>query len=210
MEDLVQVAIVGLLKAVDRYDPTRNVAFAGYAAPVILGELRHHLRDNGQGAHVPRGLQERAAQVAHAARELTAELHRPPRRSELTEHTGLGAEEVAEAIALWDRRKPRSLEAGPGQGSDEPLTLLDRVGSEDERLRLIEYRLTMARGLKALDEQERACLALRVVDGEPYSRIAQTLGITPRRAARLAHRALVKVRAVTGLYPSLVRERRAA
>jgi RNA polymerase sigma-B factor len=201
MEDLTQVATLGLLKAIDRFDAERGVALSTYAVPVILGELRHHLRDNVASAHVPRPLQERATRTAHAVNDLTAESGRAPRRAEVALRTGLEPHEVAEALEVAARREPRSLEACEPGEEGEQLSLLERLGADDERLHLAECRVSLARGLRALNSRERASLVLRVVEDQPYREVGQQLGISPSHASRLVQRALAKARAAGGLTP---------
>lgn len=196
LEDLVQVAAVGLVKAVDRFEVRRTSAFASYAVPVMLGELRRHFRDNGWALHVPRGLQERTLAVEAEAERLQRDNARAPTPLEIAEALGLSVEQVLEAIDAAHATDTVSLDA-PRQAADgERDALVDAIGREDERLELVEYREAIAGALDALPERERTILWLRFGCDQTQSEIAQQLGVSQMQISRLLRRTIERLRAV--------------
>jgi RNA polymerase sigma-B factor len=136
-EDLHQVASLGLVKAIEGFDPTLGYTFASYAAPTILGELKRHFRDRGRQVHLPRGLQERIAQVERAVDDLPAKLQRAPTAHDVAAHTGLDVEEVLEAMEAASARRPYSLDATVGPDEDAA-TLVDTLGETDPSYETVE------------------------------------------------------------------------
>jgi RNA polymerase sigma-B factor len=195
-DDLLQVASLGLVKAVDRYEPDRGVAFSSYAVPTILGELKRYFRDTGWAVHVPRGLQERAMKVDQTAAKLTTRLGRPPSMAEIAEGMGLTLEEVLEAMGAAQAYDAVSLEAGRDTERPEEGTIGETLGEVDERLELVEYGQTIAGTLKALPDRDRLVLRLRFVDDLTQSEIAERIGVSQMQVSRLIRRALERLRTV--------------
>ncbi len=194
LDDLVQVASVGLVKAVKRFDPTRGIAFSSFAVPTILGELKRYFRDSGWAVHVPRAMQERALEVNRAVTELSRSLGRSPTPAEIAGLTGLTHEEVLEAMeaaTAYDSvplEAPRPDDDGDGDGA------VDRLGSEDHGYALAEYSATLAPQLRALPERDRLVLYLRFVEDLTQSEIAERIGVSQMHVSRLIRRALERLR----------------
>ncbi len=197
LDDLMQVASMGLVKAIDRFDPERGTAFSTYAVPTILGELKRYFRDSGWAVHVPRGMQERVMKLDQASQELHRRLGRSPSASELAEELNLNSEEVLEAMEAASAYDAISLEEQRSESSDsqEP-TYADALGSEEERYELVEYGATIAPTMKALSERERLILHLRFVEDLTQSEIADRIGVSQMHVSRLIRRALARLRAV--------------
>ena len=198
LDDLMQVASMGLVKAIDRFDPARGTAFSTYAVPTILGELKRYFRDSGWAVHVPRGMQERVMKLDQASQELHRKLGRSPSAGELANELGLTSEEVLEAMEAASAYDAISLEEQRGseqRDSQEP-TYADSLGSEEERYELVEYGATIAPTMKALSERERLILHLRFVEDLTQSEIAARIGVSQMHVSRLIRRALARLRAV--------------
>jgi RNA polymerase sigma-B factor len=198
LDDLMQVASMGLVKAIDRFDPSRGTAFSTYAVPTILGELKRYFRDSGWAVHVPRGMQERVMKLDQASQELHRKLGRSPSASELGEELGLTSEEVLEAMEAASAYDAISLEEQRGsdsRDSQEP-TYADSLGTDEERYELVEYGATIAPTMKALSERERLILHLRFVEDLTQSEIADRIGVSQMHVSRLIRRALARLRAV--------------
>ena len=197
LDDLLQVASMGLVKAIDRFDPERGTAFSTYAVPTILGELKRYFRDSGWAVHVPRGMQERVMKLDQASQELHRRLGRSPSATELAAELDLSAEEVLEAMEAASAYDAISLEEQRSESSDtqEP-TYADALGSEEERYELVEYGATIAPTMKALSERERLILHLRFVEDLTQSEIADRIGVSQMHVSRLIRRALARLRAV--------------
>jgi RNA polymerase sigma-B factor len=197
LDDLMQVASVGLVKAVDRFDPARGTAFSTYAVPTILGELKRYFRDSGWAVHVPRGMQERVMKLDTAAQELHRKLGRSPSPKELATELELSEEEVLEAMEAASAYDAVSLEQHKGSDSDDSKdTFQDTLGTEEERYELVEYGAAIAPTLKALSERERAILHLRFVEDLTQSEIAERIGVSQMHVSRLIRRSLARLRAV--------------
>jgi RNA polymerase sigma-B factor len=198
LDDLMQVASMGLVKAIDRFDPARGTAFSTYAVPTILGELKRYFRDSGWAVHVPRGMQERVMKLDQASQELHRKLGRSPSASELADELGLTSEEVLEAMEAASAYDAISLEEQRGsesRDSQEP-TYADSLGTEEERYELVEYGASIAPTMKALSERERLILHLRFVEDLTQSEIADRIGVSQMHVSRLIRRALARLRAV--------------
>jgi RNA polymerase sigma-B factor len=197
LDDLMQVASMGLVKAIDRFDPSRGTAFSTYAVPTILGELKRYFRDSGWAVHVPRGMQERVMKLDQASQELHRKLGRSPSASELAGELRLTSEEVLEAMEASSAYDAISLEEqrGSERDSQEP-TYADSLGMEEERYELVEYGATIAPTMKALSERERLILHLRFVEDLTQSEIADRIGVSQMHVSRLIRRALARLRAV--------------
>ena len=196
LDDLVQVASIGLVKAVDRFDPSRGTAFSSYAVPTILGELKRHFRDTGWAVHVPRGMQERVMQVGDAVARLSRDQGRSPSTAEIAESLGLTVEQVLEAMEAAVAYDTLSLEAPRPADGDEGETYAERIGDEDGSYELVEYGATIASTLRALPERDRLVLHLRFVEDLTQSDIAARIGVSQMHVSRLIRRALSRLRTV--------------
>jgi RNA polymerase sigma-B factor len=187
-DDLEQVASVGAIKAVDRFDPERGTSLTRFATKYIEGELRHHLRDNLGVPHVPRTKRSTATRATRVAGRLTGQLGRSPRADEIGARMNLPPAEVRDALeAAAALRRPRSLDE---DFSDEPKAIVDSLGDTDARLELIEDRHALVGVLAALPRSERAVVLLRLVAELPPGDVAERMGCSPRHATRLLARAL--------------------
>jgi RNA polymerase sigma-B factor len=193
-DDLVQVASVGLMGAIDRYDPERGVPFAGFAGPTILGELRRHFRDRVWTLRVPRGLQERIRSVEDAITKLAGELERSPTVAEVAESMGASEDDVLEAMEAGDARRTVSLDQ-PAIGADSgDSSIVDRVGSSDPAYELVEARAAISDGARVLSDLEREVLRLRFVEDLTQSKIADQVGYSQMHVSRILRRALDRLR----------------
>jgi RNA polymerase sigma-B factor len=196
LDDLMQVASVGLVKAIDRFDPKRGTAFSTYAVPTILGELKRYFRDSGWAVHVPRGMQERVMKLDQAAQELHRKRGRSPSPKELADELLLSEEEVLEAMEAASAYDAVSLEQQKGDSEDSRDTFQDTLGTEEERYELVEYGAAIAPTLKALTPRERLILHLRFVEDLTQSEIAERIGVSQMHVSRLIRRSLARLRAV--------------
>ncbi len=187
---------MGLVKAVDRFDPERGVAFSSYAVPTILGELKRYFRDAGWAVHVPRGVQERAMQVDRAVKDLSGRLGRSPSVDEVSEHVNATVEEVLEAMEAGQAYEAVSLDAQRPSGDSDGNTFADSIGEEDERFDLVEYGATIAPTLQALPQRDQLVLHLRFAQDMTQSQIADRIGVSQMQVSRLIRRALARLRAV--------------
>jgi RNA polymerase sigma-B factor len=190
IEDLVQVASVGLLGAIDRYDPDRGAKFTSFAAPTILGELKRHFRDKGWALHVPRDLQERALALSRATERLSHDLGRSPTLDELADAIGCSMEQALEATEVAHSYTPASLDAPAAREEEESTTLVEMIGAEDDRYALAESREVIAGTWRALSDLERRVVALRFVDGLTQREIGQRIGYSQMHVSRLLRRSL--------------------
>lgn len=193
LDDLVQVAHLGLMKAVDRFDPARAVRFSTYATPTIIGELKRHFRDTGWVIHVPRVLKDRALAVRAVIPELSQELKRSPMVGEIAARTGLDIDDVIEALDASDAYTPDSLDAPAGEGQ---MTI--DVRDEDASLELVERWASIEPLLERLDERERKILYLRFVRELTQNEIATQIGYSQMHVSRLLARTLRHMREVAG------------
>jgi RNA polymerase sigma-B factor len=202
IDDLLQVASMGLVKAIDRFDPTRGTAFSSFAVPTIIGELKRYFRDVGWAVHVPRGMQERALEVNRAVSELSRALGRSPSPAEIADFTEFSHEEVLEAMEAATAYDSVSLEAprsnSEGEGDSDSSEFLDRLGGEDPGYELAEYSATIAPELRALPERDRLVLHLRFVEDLTQSEIAEQIGVSQMHVSRLIRGALERVRTGIG------------
>ena len=189
-EDLVQVARVGLVKAIDRFDPERGIAFTSFAVPTILGDLRRHFRDFAWSVHVPRGLKERLPDVDAVAAELGGRLGRSPSPAEIAEAAGMSTEEVLEAIEAAATADPLSLDAPLGAGEDGAHRYADTLGAKNERLELVELAATVEPRLRDLPSRDRLLLRLRFIDGLTQAEIAERIGVSQMQVSRRLRRTL--------------------
>jgi RNA polymerase sigma-B factor len=193
-DDLLQVASLGLLNAVDRFDAGRGTPFAGFAKPTILGELKRYFRDKVWTVRVPRSVHDRMGEVEKATEKLTLELGRPPSVEELAEQIGITAAEVLEVLEAQHNRRPLSLDAPPvGEDPDES-SGAEWVGRPDGNFDLVEDRLAVEAALPVLGDREREVLRLRFVEELPQTEIALRIGCSQMHISRLLRRSLTKLR----------------
>lgn len=197
-EDLLQVAMLGLLKALDRFDPARGVAFASFAVPTILGEMRRYFRDSGWGVHVPRSLQERTLKVSNAQEQLTCRHGRAPTVNELATYMELSTEEINEALQTARVYDVMSLDAPRRCDDGESQTYGESIGAADDRYELVELDATLAGALMELPLRERRILQLRFVEELTQTEIARRIGISQMQVSRLLRRSLERLRSLTG------------
>jgi RNA polymerase sigma-B factor len=193
MEDLTQVAALGLVNAVDGYDPARGCEFIGYATPTIVGEIRRYFRDKGWRIKVPRRLQELRIRVSRAKAELSQTMSAEPTVAELAAYLGIDPHEVNEAIDAARVYQPASLSAPAGPGSD--LGVADLHGDDDPGIEAVDNREAVKPLLAALPERERRILALRYFGELTQAQIAEELGISQMHVSRLLNRTLGTLRA---------------
>ncbi len=192
LEDLQQVAVLGLVKAVDRFDPDRGVRFASFAIPTIVGELRRHFRDATWSIHMPRSAQEGMLRVRDATSALGDRLGRTPTVSELCEETGLDAEQLVEALQAGEAIELASLDrplSGADNGAERP-TLGDSLGLLDDGFDLVDHRATVGPLLRGLREPDRTILLLRFAGDLTQSEIAARVGCSQMQVSRILRRAL--------------------
>lgn len=197
-EDLVQVASLALVKAVDRFEPDRGTEFSSYAVPTILGELRRHFRDAGWALHVPRGMQERVLALTSAVEQLSAALGTSPTPQQLASKMNLRVEEVLEAMTAATAHDALSLDAPAGSSDNDDATIAEAVGGIDDGFDLAEDRPAIARALEVLPKRERWILHLRFAEDLTQNEIAQRLGISQMHVSRLIRSALDRVRNAVG------------
>jgi RNA polymerase sigma-B factor len=199
LEDLVQVASLGLVKAVDRFDPTRGTAFASFAVPVILGELRRHFRVHGWAVHVPRGTQELALRIEYARREIGESRGRAPTVRELAEYLELDQEDVLAGMRAGQAYRALSLHATcPSPDEQVTQTYGDVLGAEDERYELVEDALVLGAALRHLTERERRVLGLRFHEQLTQTEIASRVGVSQMQVSRLLRGSLGRLREIAG------------
>jgi RNA polymerase sigma-B factor len=191
-DDLMQVASVGLLKAIDRYDPANGAAFSSYALPTMTGELRRHFRDRSWAVRPPRDLQEHALLAERGIDTLQRELGRSPTVDELAAHTGLSLEEVLEAREALSARVSTSLSTPAREDDDNGLEA--RLGRDDEGFRFAEDRATLAALGRVLTPREREVLRLRFDQDLTQSEIGQLVGLSQMHVSRVLRASLEKLR----------------
>jgi len=193
-EDLLQVASLGLLKALDRYDAERGHPFASFAVPTILGEMRRYFRDSGWAVHVPRGAQERALRVRDAQQRLASIHGRAPTVNQLAEYAELEVGEVIDALQTVQAYDTLSLDAPRPRADGELVAYGDALGREDERYELIELDATLTAVLSQIPPRQRAILRMRFFEDLTQTEIAARLGISQMQVSRLLRRSLEQLR----------------
>lgn len=191
LDDLIQVASIGLLKAIDRFDPERKVQFSTYAVPTIVGELKRYFRDRASTIRLPRGLRERTYKLNTAIQQYSQEHGRPPNIREIASATGISEEEVIEGLEGAEASVVASLDTTTENGE---LSLLDVLGGDDKALKNLDERLSLAGAMSNLDPREQNLLYLRFVEGLSQTEIAVRLGISQMHVSRLLRRALMILR----------------
>lgn len=190
LEDLTQVACVGLVLAADRFDPQRGSSFTSFAIPTIVGELRRYIRDHAWAARVPRSLQENVLRVTAATAELNTRLGRSPSTADLAKETGLAPEAVVEAIGAATAYEAESLDTRAASDGEEREPLVATIGREEPGYNLVEYGVSMRPAMDELSEQERNIVAMRFFEDLTQSEIARRIGISQMQVSRVLRRAV--------------------
>jgi RNA polymerase sigma-B factor len=193
LEDLVQVASLGLVKAVDRFDPSRAVAFSSFAVPTILGELKRHFRDKGWSVRVPRDLQELALRLDRTSEELSRELGRAPTPAEVAQRLGVTEEDVLEAREAAHAYRAVSLDRPRTEDDESGPAVADSMGGEDPGFRRAEDAATVDQLLRVLAPREREVLRLRFVEDLTQQEIGDRIGVSQMHVSRLIRQAIARL-----------------
>jgi RNA polymerase sigma-B factor len=194
LDDLIQVASLGLLKAIDRFDPARETAFSSFAVPTILGELKRHFRDKGWSVRVPRDLQEMAVRVDRVGDEMSRERGRAPTAAEIAERIGASQEQVLEAREAAAAYRAVSLDRPRSEDEEEGESYADAFGIEDPGFGLAEDAATVDRLMRVLSEREREVLRLRFEEDLTQSEIGQQVGVSQMHVSRLIRQSIARLR----------------
>jgi len=195
-DDLFQVACLGLVKAIDRFDLTREVAFSSYAVPTILGEIKRYFRDRTWSVRVPRDLQELALRVDRKVTELATDLRRQPTVAEIAAAVGIEEEDVLEALEASGAYRATSLSTPRGNDDDQGETLGDTVGTSEDGFSLAEDRATIEQLLRAVTPREREVLRLRFEEDLTQAEIGELIGVSQMQVSRIIRQALGRLRTV--------------
>ncbi len=198
LDDLVQVASVGLIKAVDRFDVDRKIEFSTYATPNILGEIKRYFRDKGWAMRVPRGLQELRQSAKEAIRDGTVKTGRSPTLQELAETLDSDVENVAEALTLGRAYNTASLDAPVSQDDKEGDTIMDLQADENSPIEGLEDKILLQKAMENLKHQQQEILKLRFNEGKTQTEIADHIGVSQMHVSRLLRRALDDLRRELG------------
>jgi RNA polymerase sigma-B factor len=193
-DDLVQVASVGLLNAIDRFDVDRGTPFIGFAKPTIMGELKRHFRDKVWTIRVPRALHDRMAGIDSVTEELTEQCSRPPTPQEIANRLEIDVDDVLEALAAEHNRRPLGLETQIQKDDGDGPVTPEWLGRIDDGYQLVEDRIAVERVLPSLDDREREVLRLRFVEDLPQARIAARIGCSQMHVSRLLRGTLQRLR----------------
>jgi RNA polymerase sigma-B factor len=197
IDDLVQVACLGLLKAIDRYEPERGTRFTSYAAPTILGELKRHFRDKGWALHVPRDLQERALKAVRESEALSKRLGRSPSVREVAAAIGCSSEDLLEAYEAANTYETTSLDAPAGRNNPDGTALVELMGREDDAFEAVGDGDALATAWLDLPPMERRVLELRFVRDLTQREIGDAIGFSQMHVSRLLRRALTHLEQAT-------------
>jgi RNA polymerase sigma-B factor len=192
LEDIEQVGAIGLLKAIDRYELSREVALTTYATPNVVGEIKRHFRDRGWAIRIPRGLQELNSRMSGAVENLTSTLGRPPTVAEIAAELDAAPEQVLEALEAGSAYAPMSLSAAPSSEGD--LDPMEALGTEDQAFERSEERATLEPALHDLPDREREILKKRFEEGLTQTQIAEQIGISQMHVSRLIRKSLARIR----------------
>lgn len=192
LEDLIQVGTIGLIKAIDRFEPDRGLEFTTYATPTIMGEIKRHFRDKGWSVRIPRRLQELSQKVSVATETLTRELQHSPSVEELAEHVGATVDEVLEAMESSSAYSSVPLESGKSE-DDESAAVIDRYVTIDQDLEGSDDRMLLEQAMTDFSPRERDIVRMRFVEGLTQVEIAEKLGISQVQVSRLLRRTLSKM-----------------
>ncbi len=193
IDDLIQVGCLGLLKAIDRFDPSRGLEFTTFATPTIMGEIKRHFRDKGWSVRVPRRLQELSAKVNQATDTLTSQLQRSPTIAEIADYLDATVDEVLEAMESSSAYSSVSLEAPSGADDDDTPSVIDRYATEDSDLAFTDDRIIIEEALASFSPRERDVIEMRFLKGMTQIEIAEKLGISQVQVSRLLRRTLKKI-----------------
>jgi RNA polymerase sigma-B factor len=196
---LVQVASLGLVKAVERFDPGRGYAFTSFAVPTIVGELKRYFRDAGWALHVDRGAQERARRISDAQQNISSSKGRPPTVGELSEFLECSSEEVIDGLQAAEAYDTVSLDAPRSRsgGGDTTISRLEAIGDEDRRLISVDDQATIFAAAQHLPQRERQILYLRFGEDLTQTEIAGRIGVSQMQVSRLLRRSLQRLREMT-------------
>ncbi len=197
-EDLVQVASVGLVKAIERFDPDRGPTFASFAIPTILGELRRYFRDATWAVHVPRGAQERAAAIESAQEELRSTQRSAPTVEQIADYLRLPEEDVLDGLIAVRAYETESLDAPTGGSGEEGRSPLELIGADDDSYELIEADASVVPAIQSLGERDRRVLHLRFVCEMSQTEIAAQIGVSQMQVSRILARSLAELREIAG------------
>jgi RNA polymerase sigma-B factor len=195
-DDLFQVACLGLVKAIDRFDLSRDVAFSSYAVPTILGEIKRYFRDRTWSVRVPRDLQELALKVDRKVYELSTDMRRQPTVPELAEALGLDEEQVLEALEASGAYRATSLSLPRSNEDEAGETLGDTIGTAEDGFGLAEHRATLDRLLEALPMREREVLRLRFHEDYTQAEIGEVIGVSQMQVSRIIRQSLARLRTI--------------
>ncbi|MBQ0826372.1 SigB/SigF/SigG family RNA polymerase sigma factor [Streptomyces tagetis] len=194
MEDIVQVGMIGLIKAIDRFELSREVEFTSFAVPYIVGEIKRFFRDTSWAVHVPRRLQEARVHLARATEELRSRLGRNPTTRELSELMSLPEDEVVEARLAANGYNSSSLDAAIGNSEDGESVLADFIGADDATLALVDDFHALAPIIAGLGERDRRIIHWRFVEELTQKEIGERLGVSQMHVSRLISRLLRRLR----------------
>jgi RNA polymerase sigma-B factor len=195
LEDIEQVGFLGLINAIERFDPTLENEFSTFATPTIMGEIRRYFRDRSWAVRVPRRLQENFLRVSRAREELQSALGRQPTVAEIGEKLELEIDEVLAALEVSPAQRAVSLEAPvSGSADDGTRQLGDRLGMDDENLERVEMQQILERAMAHLTPRERQIMALRFIEQLPQTEVARRLGISQMHVSRLQRAAVEQMR----------------
>ncbi len=198
-EDIVSVGHVGLIHAVDRFDPSRGTKFATFAVPTIKGEIQRHFRDRTWGLRVPRRIQELSMKARKLSEDLSQQLGRSPTYAELAGELSVSEEDIIEAIEVGRQYELLSIDSGnSGDSDDESMPAIDRQGGEDTAIEEIGDRDEVRRALQQLPRREQVILALRYFRDMSQQEVGDRLGISQMHVSRLQHKALKRLRHIMG------------
>jgi RNA polymerase sigma-B factor len=193
LDDLIQVGTIGLIKAIDRFDPSRGLEFTTFATPTILGEIKRHFRDKGWSVRVPRRLQELSAKVNQVTDELTKELQRSPSVEEIANALGTSVDEVLEAMESSSAYSSVPLEGTGSNSDDDAPSVIDHYITEDENLASSDDRMVIEDAIRDFSPREQDIIRMRFIEGMTQVEIAKKLGISQVQVSRLLRRTLKKV-----------------
>ena len=196
-DDLVQVASLGLVKAIERFDPNRGFAFTSFAVPTIVGELKRYFRDTGWALHVDRSAQDRARRIIEAEARISAQIGRSPTVVELAQYLEMSDEEVLDGLQTAEAYEALSLDAPVSGGEDEAASRGDLMGEDDESFGRVENQATLFSAARHLPKRERQILFLRFEQDMTQSEIAARVGISQMQVSRLLRKSLKRMRELT-------------
>jgi RNA polymerase sigma-B factor len=190
LDDLVQVASLGLVNAINRFEPDRGVPFIAFASPTITGEIKRHFRDRTSAMRLPRSLYDRIGQIDIVVSDLTSRLNREPTVAEIAAEMNADVSEVSEAFEAGHNRHPISLDQGPGSSDEDSSSPAEWLGSEDSNYDTAESRIMLHEAMDDLNDEERMVISLRFRDELTQSEIAERIGHSQMHVSRMLRRIL--------------------